>query len=324
MTEINLFLGAPAGSETLPISRNMRSLRIMELRVGIFSILLVTLSILLFLMDATCKRLSKLINEQNAAAIKLGLNLDYYESFPNHAPLLLPGLIEDTIEFSRGNAIIIEIAYRMSPTKLFSTVPVLDLLTTLRASDGSNMPFTHISIDPAKHTADQIVGEGHYQIQLFQAIRDRAHDLSSFWHGVIAGISAYLLPFVYAVLGAFLYEFRTWCMNPSKTKLENSPDRTSRLLMAGIAGIVIGAFNDLFPKEILLPPLPIAFVVGYSIDVFTARLDALKHDLKGELPPSGFGGQIDRRAVVPFRQIDKLPANSRPSGEALRLAKLTG
>jgi len=29
-----------------------------------------------------------------------------------------------------------------------------------------------------------------------------------------------------------------------------------------------------FPKEVQLPPLALAFVVGDSIDIFTSRLDA--------------------------------------------------
>jgi hypothetical protein len=256
----------------------------MEVGVGVFSFLLVFLSILLFLMDATCKRVSALIAEQNAAAIKLGINLDYYESLSNKASILPPGLFEDAIEFSRRNAIIIETAHRLWPTTLFSSVSVLDLIKPLTASDGSGMKFDHISIDPTKHTPNDIVEQGLYQLQLFQAIRDAAHDRSGLWKGVIAGISAYLLPVIYAVLGAFLYEFRAWCKEPSKRKREIPPDRISRFLMAGIAGIVISAFNDLFPKQILLSPLAIAFIVGYSIDVFTSRLDALIRDLKPKEP----------------------------------------
>jgi hypothetical protein len=284
MTDISLSAGALAGSETNPDRENITSLRRMEVGVGVFSILLVVFSILLFLMDATCKRVSALIAEQNAAAVKLGVNFHYYESLPNKASTLPPGLLEDAIEFSRRNAIIIETAQRLSPMTLFSSASVSDLIKRLQASDGSGRKLEHISIDPTKYAPNDVVAQGQYQLQLFQAIRDAAHDQSGLWAVVIAGISAYLLPVIYAVLGAFLYEFRTWCKDPSKRKVEIPPDRMSRFLMAGIAGIAISAFNDLFPKEILLPPLAIAFIVGYSIDVFTSRLDALIRNLKPKEP----------------------------------------
>jgi len=50
--------------------------------------------------------------------------------------------------------------------------------------------------------------------------------------------------------------------------------------MAGIAGFVIGAFNDSFPRELFVPPLALSFLVGYSIEAFTSRLDAIIHKLK--------------------------------------------
>jgi hypothetical protein len=280
MTDITLGVSASADSENLLIPPDIRALRRMEVGVCVFSFCLVVLSILLFLMDATCKRVSTLIAEQNAAAIKLGINLDYYEFLPNKLPQLPPGLLDDTIEFSRRNAIIIETAYRLSIPTLVSSPSVLDLINKLKTSDGSGQKFDRISIDPTKHSPEQIVAQAQYQLQLFQAIRDDAQDLSGLWRGLIAGISVYLLPVVYAVLGAFLYEFRAWCTDPHKRKHQIPPDRISRFLMAGIAGIVISAFSDLFPKEIQLPPLALAFVVGYSIDIFTSRLDALIRDLK--------------------------------------------
>ena len=56
--------------------------------------------------------------------------------------------------------------------------------------------------------------------------------------------------------------------------------------MAGIAGIAIGAFNDLFPKEVQFSPLALAFVVGYAIDVFTSRLDVVIENLKIKSTPA--------------------------------------
>jgi len=43
--------------------------------------------------------------------------------------------------------------------------------------------------------------------------------------------------------------------------------------MAAIAGIAVAGFNTLIPKEASLPPLAIAFLVGYSVDILTCHLD---------------------------------------------------
>ena len=53
--------------------------------------------------------------------------------------------------------------------------------------------------------------------------------------------------------------------------------------MAGIAGIAIGALNDLFSKELVISPLALSFLIGYSIEAFTSRLDAIIRKInKGE------------------------------------------
>ena len=106
MTDITLGVSASADS---PIPPDIRALRRMEVGVCAFSFGLVLLSIVLFLMEATCKRVSTMIAEQNAAAIKLGMNLDYYEILANKSPQLPPGLHAP----KRGN-------HRNSPSALDS------------------------------------------------------------------------------------------------------------------------------------------------------------------------------------------------------------
>jgi hypothetical protein len=137
-----------------------------------------------------------------------------------------------------------------------------------------------------------------YQIRLYQAIRDSAQAASNTWRRLIEVVTAYLLPVLYAVLGAILFTFRSWCNEHRRTTSANPPrdenrprttnpqwpDHISRLLMAGIAGIAIGALNELFPKEILLSPLALAFLVGYSIEVFISWLDAMITNISKEKP----------------------------------------
>src|SRR5262249_507375 len=102
-------------------------------------------------------------------------------------------------------------------------------------------------------------------------------------------------PVLYAALGACVFIFRSWCSehrrNNANSRWDHAsrrttnphwPDHITRVLMACIAGIAIGAVNGLFPKEMLLPPLALAFVVGYSIEIFTSQVDAMIKKLKKE------------------------------------------
>jgi hypothetical protein len=268
-----------------------RQLRHTEWSVGIFGIFLVLTSMTLSFMNATSKQLSTLISEQNDAALRLEASVHYYEASKPTLPIPPPGLEHDLIEFSRRNAILIYTADRLSITKsikrFFIPESLLDRIANLHTTDGSkNVIFDRFTINPEFTKVDDIAGEGVYQIRLYQAIRDHAQDLCGKWQGAIAVVTTYMLPVFYAMLGAFLYMFRSWCEEYRRGARYQSPDRASRFLMAGIAGIAIGALHDLFPTEVLFSPLVIAFVVGYSIDVLTSRLDTLIQDLSKRPRPS--------------------------------------
>ncbi len=113
-----------------------------------------------------------------------------------------------------------------------------------------------------------------YQIELYQSIRDVAQNESGFYQDCLSAVSAYVMPVLYAMLGAFLWAFRTSCRQPNETPDNRSPDRSSHLVIAAIGGIAISAFSNLFPKDELLSPLALAFAFGYCNEVFTSRLDA--------------------------------------------------
>jgi hypothetical protein len=270
----------------MPPSSDAKMLRRMEWIAGIVGSVLVIASMTLSFIHATCKQVSDLISEQNAAATKIGLSLEYYAYFNklnNNADktaatsetMSPPGLLHDLIDFSRRNVTIIYTADRFnlfnSLKHIFVSEDLLKDIAALRPTDGSTQDFDHFAIDAQKTTVSDVLKEGYYQIRLYQAIRDHAEASSESWEEITGQIVAYLMPIFYAVLGAFLYTFRSWCR---EGRIPYWPDRISRLLMAGIAGIVIGAMNGLFPKEISVSPLALAFIVGYSIEVFTSRLDA--------------------------------------------------
>ena len=113
------------------------------------------------------------------------------------------------------------------------------------------------------------------RIELYQAIRDYAQDLCNYAKWFLGAITTYLLPVAYALLGAFLYAFRSFARRAPEQETASLLDRNSRFLMAAIAGIAISLFSSLIPQSMPLSPLALAFLVGYSIEVFTSRLDEL-------------------------------------------------
>jgi hypothetical protein len=268
------------GGARKPASR-MRALRRLEWVVGAYAVILIGFSIGMFMMKNTSENVGNLITTQNDAALKLWVNLDYFEHHRDESPAantsLPPGLFESLVEFSRTNASIIKTVHRLRPSMLFASTASLDevLTTRLKPKDGTGSRFDHIGVDP--HTdANNVVKQGMYQIELYQAIRDYAQDQSSFYKDCLGAVSVYVMPVLYALLGAFLWAFRSSCQKVTAVgavPADPAPDRTSRFVMAAIAGIAISVFGSVLPKDTLVSPLAMAFVFGYSIDIFTSRLD---------------------------------------------------
>jgi hypothetical protein len=267
--------------EAIPSGRTSY-LRHLELFAGtIYAICLVVFSIFLFMVSATSEQVNNLITEQNAAALKLWTNLDYYQhhrAYQQGADTSLPpGLYEDVVEFSRQTATLMKTVHRLNWKNFFSSTSQPRPLPKFHRIDFEGSPsgyFDHTGVNPNTDTkAGDIVKQGMYQIELYQAIRDYAQDKANFYIDILGAISVYLLPVLYSLLGAFLYALRSSRSAGQHQQIVWSRAQASRFLMAGIAGITVGAFNALIPKEVLLSPLAIAFVVGYSIEVFISVLD---------------------------------------------------
>jgi hypothetical protein len=84
------------------------------------------------------------------------------------------------------------------------------------------------------------------------------------------------------LLGAFLYGFRYYSRLIRRKEFLPSVADSARYFIAAIAGLVIGLFGSLLPKSLSLPPLAVAFLVGYAVEAFFSRLDGLIRNLKGD------------------------------------------
>jgi hypothetical protein len=125
------------------------------------------------------------------------------------------------------------------------------------------------------------------QIEIFQKHRAQVQDMAALDKTYVLAASTYILPCMYALLGAFLYTGRSRIDGNQNERLQHN----DRYAMAFIFGATISLFSSLIPKDVLLSPLAVAFLAGYSIDVFTAHLDALVEKMKphhlAEEPQSG-------------------------------------
>jgi hypothetical protein len=114
------------------------------------------------------------------------------------------------------------------------------------------------------------------RIEVYQHVRYFAQsvvdDISTFY----GAIAACILPVLYALLGTCAYLLRSFEQQWSARTYIPSVAHSARFLIAGIGGAVVGLFNNFtITKEATIPPLALAFLVGYAVDVFFSFLESL-------------------------------------------------
>jgi len=95
-------------------------------------------------------------------------------------------------------------------------------------------------------------------------------DISTFY----GAINSCILPILYALLGTCAYLLRTFEDQITKRAFVPSSANSARFLIAAIGGTVIGLFGN-FTAQVSASPLAVAFLVGYSVEVFFAFLEGL-------------------------------------------------
>jgi hypothetical protein len=106
----------------------------------------------------------------------------------------------------------------------------------------------------------------------------------SFFYGAI---TICLLPALYALLGTCAYLLRTFEQQMATRSFIPSGANSARFLIAAIGGAVVGLFNNFtIGQGASIPPLAIAFLVGYAVDVFFAFLENLIQTFTKRSAPS--------------------------------------
>jgi hypothetical protein len=125
-----------------------------------------------------------------------------------------------------------------------------------------------------------IPDQGFEKLAVYQDIRTFAQQTEQMNTVFYGAITAYLLPVFYSLLGACAFGLRNTIPQAGNKTYQPSYFDKTRLIIALIAGTVVGLFNN-FTQGVSASPLAIAFLVGYAVEVFFSFLDALVRTFEG-------------------------------------------
>jgi hypothetical protein len=267
------------------------SLMGMKIRSAVLVMAVISFSIFLFMSNATLNETSELIEQQNAAALKLWSSIQLLRTSGDAGhtggaaadrqagAVIAEHVFEEMVEFSRKSTWLLQSASRLN--FWFTPWWMTSSIEDVTFDETNKMGLDHLNVSPELTTVAEIEREAVNQIKAYQSIRDYALGLCKIDSLIYSSLSTYFLPTIYALLGAFLYGFRFYSRLIRRKEFLPSAAHSARYFIAAIAGLVVGLFGSLLPKSLSLPPLAVAFLVGYAVEAFFSRLDDLIRKLKG-------------------------------------------
>jgi hypothetical protein len=134
--------------------------------------------------------------------------------------------------------------------------------TSPQASDELPVPILDVS--------DTTIG----LIKEYQSVRAIAQRVQEDVSTGFGAMATCFLPMLYALLGACVYLARRYEGQMKSSTFTGAEKPWVRIFIAGIGGLVVGLFAKFGADQgASLPPLAIAFLVGYGADVFFVFLD---------------------------------------------------
>ena len=262
------------------------------------AILIVPFSVASFVTSAISKTISADITTANDLAVKLTAQ---FGPFSNRTPAAAQGPSNPSSETpasttSSGN-----------PTKAGSSLPaglspaeavteLQQFASLIRAiytrSQQLNWLIAHAVRDPFSDLRAPGQFKNTFQLpvplppELGPVVTGRVlvyQDARSFGQNVVDDVSVFygatttcILPVLYALLGTCAYLLRSFSQEMRGRTFVPSHSDSARFLIAAIVGGVVGLFNNFTVSPgASIPPLAIAFIVGYAVDVFFSFLEGL-------------------------------------------------
>jgi hypothetical protein len=240
----------------------------MKVAIGL-ALIIIPCSVCSFVTSAIADAIRKDIVTANDLAAKLAAKLPIQTQSATQMALPLPlDVITDLQQFASTIRFIDARAMRLNALTFHTE---RDPFADRRSSPDKLRDVFQLPIglpNPPRIAADFI--KTYQDVRLFaQSLVD---DLSFFY----GAITSCVLPMLYALLGTCAYLLRSF-ENGIKTKTF-TPDRSNsaRFVIAAIGGAVVGLFSNFsITQAASIPPLAIAFLVGYAVDVFFSFLEGL-------------------------------------------------
>jgi hypothetical protein len=285
--------------------------------------IIIPVSIIMFFNTSISNEVGKLIGENDAAVLRLHDQLVNYEATLDRganattaAPLQQDSRAAGVAVSDPTNPQRLEIEALLQQVarvnrQLLARSEVLNSLVFGTAADPYDAKWRQsaderravLEIDLSQSRTDQgLISQGFEKIAVFQEIRAFASNAQQQSLIIYGAVTTCALPIFYALLGACAFALRSLAAQTrEKTYQPSSYGNFARVIIALIAGTVIGLFNN-FTQSVSVSPLAIAFIVGYSVEVFFSFLDGFvqtfRRDRVGmEEPVHGAGQRAERPAL---------------------------
>lgn len=134
----------------------------------------------------------------------------------------------------------------------------------------------------------KIMEEADAKLPIFQAVRAFAQDTERTVALIYGAATKFVLPPLYGVIGVLVSLLRSFSEQVRLRTFVPSTTNSAHFIVAAIGGGIVGLFNNSFISEAWssLSPLAVAFLVGYSTDVFFFALDGLKRNFTETTKPT--------------------------------------
>ena len=138
------------------------------------------------------------------------------------------------------------------------------------------------------------------RVTKYQDVRYFAQSLQEDVAMFYGAVATCLLPVLYALLGTCAYLLRTFEQEMATRTFVPSSANSARFLIAAISGGVVGLFNNLTSVQgASVPPLAIAFLAGYAVDVFFSFLESLIRSFSSTKDTRGEPNAAQQPVTVP-------------------------
>jgi hypothetical protein len=277
----------------------------------ILAAIIVPISIVMFINTAISNDVGDLLKENDTAAIAVHEQLVNYQSALEQAtgttrdqkgnPVKLPGMSEALLS---PNLVEKLAQFARVSRQLFAESRVLDFFvlnatpepwwanagkdTTGKDITRANLELDVRAGDRASDGFPSIITQGFEKLATYQDIRSFARQTQQMNLVIYGAVTAYVLPVAYALLGACAFALRNMAAQTGTKTYQPSYSNRARLIIALIAGTVVGLFNN-FTQGVSVSPLAVAFLVGYAVEVFFSFLDAFVHTFESVRNPRALG-----------------------------------